>query len=76
MLATAIDRKPSATSRGSLSLPVACAISRARAANFSCTISASSGALPSGPKMAGKCLGWILPTQTLASVTVSGPPLR
>ena len=26
--------------------------------------------------IAGKCEGWILPTQTLASVTVSGPPLR
>ena len=33
-------------------------------------------ASPSGPKIAGKCFGWILPTQTLASVTVSGPPRR
>ncbi len=33
-------------------------------------------ASPFGPKIAGKCRGWILPTQTLASVTVSGPPRR
>jgi hypothetical protein len=29
-----------------------------------------------GPKIAGKCRGCTLPSMTLASVTVSGPPLR
>jgi hypothetical protein len=76
MLATAIRRKPSATWCGVRAWPVDFAISSASAANFSATTSASSGASPVGPKIAGKCRGWIFPTQTLASVTVSGPPRR
>ena len=56
--------------------PVACAIAPAISVNFARTISASSGWSASGPKIGGKCAGWILPRQTLASVTVSGPPLR
>ncbi len=68
MLATAMRRKPSAAARASCP--------GTRAANFARTASASSGWSAPGPKMAGKCAGWILPTMTLASVTVSGPPLR
>ena len=85
MLATATRRKPSATARGSCVAPearessgppVAASMSAARAANFSATTAASSGASPSGPNRLGKWRGWILPTMTLASVTVSGPPRR
>ena len=76
MLATAMRRNPSARSRGSRAWPVAAATSAARAANFSATTAPSSRSSPPGPKIAGKCAGWILPTCTLASVTVSGPPRR
>ena len=38
--------------------------------------SASSGWSPSGPNTAGKWAGWMRPSMTLASVTVSGPPRR
>ena len=68
MLATAMRRNPSATTRGSWP--------GTSSANFSATTAASSRESASGPKMAGKCAGWILPTITLASVTVSGPPRR
>ena len=38
--------------------------------------SSSSGWSPSGPNTAGKWAGWMRPSITLASVTVSGPPRR
>ena len=76
MLATAILRKPSATSSGERARPVAAATSAASAANFSRTTSASSGSSPAGPNTRGKSSGSSLPTITLQSVTVSGPPRR
>ena len=76
MLATAMSRKPAATSSGAGVVPVAAPISAASAANPAATIPASSGWLPSAPNTCGKCAGWIRPSMTLASVTVSGPPAR
>jgi hypothetical protein len=51
-------------------------ISSASAANFATTPSRSSGWSAFGPNTRGKCSGWILPSITLQSVTVSGPPRR
>ena len=70
MLSTAIRRKPSAISSGGM--PVCCESS----ANFSRTISSSSRSSAFGPKTAGKCADCSLPSMTLQSVTVIGPPLR
>lgn len=76
MLATAICRKPSATCSGVRSSPVLRAMAAVRPANRRRTTSVSSGWSPAGPKTWGKVAGWIRPSITLASVTVSGPPLR
>ncbi len=70
MLSTAMRMKPSATASGGL--PISAPI----AANFSRTIEASSGWSCRGPKIAGNRPGFSLPSMTLASVTVSGPPRR
>jgi hypothetical protein len=51
-------------------------LGRARQANFSARCPASSGSSEFGPKTAGKWAGFSLPSMTLQSVTVSGPPLR
>ena len=67
---TAISRKPAATSSGlrpSL-------ISLLSWVNFSLTISASRGRFASLPKIFGKNSGLNLPSITLQSVTVRGPP--
>ena len=76
MFSTAIFRKPSAISCGDRRMPVARSTSAASAANFVRTASASSGRSPSGPNTAGNSAGSSLPTMTLQSVTVSGPPRR
>ncbi len=72
MLSTAISRNPAATSSGARPSPISSA-SRAKPAR---TAAASSGSSPWGPKTEGKCAGWIRPSITLASVTVSGPSRR
>ena len=77
MLATAMRRKPAATSSGGRTgACVARATSRASAANFSATTAGSSGWSAFGPNTAGKKSGRSLPSITLQSVTVSGPPRR
>ena len=76
MLATAMRRKPSAIASAGCALPVAFAISAASTANFSRTTAASSASSPRGPNTFGKYSGWIFPSITLQSVTVSGPPRR
>ena len=73
MFSTAISRKPVGDLLGAHRQSP---ISAASAANFSRTICGSSGWSWLGPKIAGKYSGWSLPTMTLASVTVSGPPRR
>ena len=57
-------------------MPVRAATSAASAVNLRRTTSASSGRSPPGPKTRGKSAGSSLPTITLQSVTVSGPPRR
>ena len=77
MLSTAMRRNPSATSSGLPgAVPVAAAISVARASSLARTTVASSGSVPSGPNTAGKCAGEIRPSIRLQSVMVSGPPRR
>ncbi|MCY1524364.1 hypothetical protein D9M68_592930 [compost metagenome] len=76
ILPTAISRKPSASCSGVMSRPVAARTSAAMASKRSATASRSSGSLASGPKTLGKKSGWILPSNTLQSVTASGPPRR
>ncbi len=76
MFSTAISRKPSARPSGVCGVPVSAAICAASAANFARTTASSSGASPAGPNTCGKKPGWILPSITLQSVTVSGPPRR
>ena len=74
MLATAIARKPAATSSGERSaVPPTSAASAAKRVR---TTDASSGWSPDGPNTCGKWLGWMRPSMTLASVRVSGPPRR
>ena len=76
MLSTAIARQPCASSSGVRAIPVAASTSAASFWNFCRTIWPSSGWSASGPNTLGKKRGCSLPTRTLASVTVSGPPLR
>ena len=76
MFSMAMRRKPSATSSGLRSSPVASWISFARSANLRRTTSASSAASPLGPKTLGKKSGTTRPSMTLQSVTASGPPRR
>lgn len=57
-------------------VPVSAAARAASSAKRARTTSASSGWSPSGPKTAGKWAGWMRPSITWASVTVSGPPRR
>ncbi len=76
MFCTAMVTKPSASASGVVSRPVAFETSAARVSNFSRTASASSGWSPSGPKTAGNWSGRSLPSMTLQSVTVRGPPRR
>jgi hypothetical protein len=56
--------------------PVDDAMFAASASNFVRTTAASRGASPFGPNTLGKSSGSSLPTITLQSVTVSGPPRR
>jgi hypothetical protein len=53
-------------------MPARRAISSQRASEAAASI----GSSPPGPNMRGKCSGLILPSTTLQSVTVSGPPRR
>ncbi len=76
MFSTAMRRKPSAIACGVRSMPVAERTSCASASNFARTTSLSSGSSPPAPNSAGKSSGSSLPTITLQSVTVSGPPRR
>ena len=76
MSPTAMSTKPSATSSGVRVVPVARSISAASAANFARTTSRVERLVAAGPNTFGKNAGWILPSITLASVTVSGPPRR
>ena len=72
MFSTAMRMKPSAISSGGRESP-ACAASAAKPCR---TASTSRGWSRPGPKIFGKKAGFSLPTITLASVTVSGPPRR
>ena len=74
MSPTAMVRKPSARSSGVRALPVAAETSRASSANRAAVAAASSGWSPFGPNTLGKNRGSSLPSSTLQSVTVSGPP--
>ena len=76
MFSTAISRKPAATSSAVRARPVAAVTSAASASKCLRTMAASSGASPVGPKTFGKSSGSSLPTITLQSVTVNGPPRR
>ena len=77
MLATAICRYPSATCSGVRSSPVRSRISRGEVGEaVAGRAASSSGWSPSGPNTRGKWAGWMRPSMTLASVTVSGPPPR
>ena len=76
MLATAIRRKPSATWRGVRGCPVAAAISSARAANFSPHHVGIERRIAIRAEDRREMLRLDLADQTLASVTVSGPPRR
>ena len=71
-----VDNTDLATACGERASPVALEMSAASAVNFARTVSASSASSPFGPNTFGKKRGWILPSMTLASVTVSGPPRR
>ena len=76
MFATAICRNPSATCSGVRSSPASRRTSSASSTKRRRTSSSSIGWSPSGPNTRGKCPGWMRPSMTLASVTVSGPPAR
>ena len=73
---TATSMNPSATVSGESRRPLARSMSSASAANFPRTTSPSRASSPRGPNTFGKNAGWILPSITFASVTVSGPPRR
>ncbi len=72
MFSTAMRMKPSATSSALRPSP----ISAASSAKALRTAASSSGLSWLGPKILGKLAARSLPTMTLASVTVSGPPRR
>ena len=76
ILSTAIDKNPSATSSGEITLFVDKVISLARASNFLKTMVESRFWSAFGPKTFGKKSGLSFPIITLQSVTVKGPPLR
>ena len=61
---------------GVCACPVSFSICFASSANFTRTTASSSASSPWGPNTFGKNAGWILPSITLQSVTVSGPPRR
>ena len=72
----AIDKNPSATSIGETAFLVALEISLARTLNFSLTILTSIFWFAFLPNTLGNNSGFNLPSITLQSVTVRGPPFR
>jgi hypothetical protein len=76
MFSTAMVTKPSATSSGVMALPVAAGSLGQAFERSARHVSASSGWSAFGPNTLGKNSGRSLPSMTLQSVTVSGPPRR
>ena len=75
MFCTATAKKPSAARAAVHGCPVASVIAAAKSAKAVWAAAASRGWSPPAPNTAGKWSGCRRPKTTLASVTVSGPPL-